>query len=99
MGKRKKIFKRACKDVRAQIGALRELATDHHITIRLNEVRCGRKIRTYHVIFENDTGQVLHYWPGTGRVWCPSTGEKWLVQDCWSALDEAARIAAQMVGW
>lgn len=91
-------MKNLCWDLLADLARLRDLAKDHSLFVLVNEVSCrraGRGVVTLHVIFKNSVGQVLQYWPGTGRVWNPRTKEKGQVADWWEALDMAARIAAE----
>lgn len=47
--------------------------------------------QTAHWMYERSDTQsrVMEYWPATGTVWCPSTGEKWKAADAWEALELA----------
>lgn len=86
-------IKRTCKNALEQLDDLRDLASDHGITVRVAEVDCGRGKKTYHVMFNNSNSiRVLDYWPGTGKIRSPQSGETTVVADCWQALDEAARL-------
>lgn len=93
--KPKKGMKNTVRSAMSDIDKLRDLATDHSLTVRVSEIRCRRGVVSYHFMFEDTKGEcVLDYWPGSGRTWCRATREKGKFKDCWLALDEAARISA-----
>ena len=85
--------KQGCRDAMQDLERLRDLANDHGLTVRANEVHCRRGKRTYHFMFDHGDQRVLDYWPGTGRTYSPLSGEKGMVRDSWEALDEAARLS------
>lgn len=91
------VMKSGCRAVEGEMERLRDLASDHGITVRVSEVQCRGRVRTMHVMFEAGKTRVLDYWPGSGTLRSPRTGETWKVADCWQALDEAARIACGLI--
>ena len=83
-----------CMAVLPQLVELRDLASDHGLTVRCNEM--GKRHRpTLHMIFDAVDGPVLHYWPNNGTTWAPRGGKKGKAADVWEALDEAARLGAE----
>ena len=85
------------REAAGQIDELRDLASDHEITVQLSEVWARRRnVVTYHFIFRDKDGfELLQYWPGSGRIWSKVTGLRASVKDAWDALEEAARISCR----
>ena len=87
-------MKKACFGALQDLPRLRDLASDHALSVRVSEVSCRPGVVTQHFMFDDAAlRRVLNWWPGTGRVYSPMTGEKGKVEDGWAAIDMAARIA------
>jgi hypothetical protein len=85
-------MKRACVEAQQDLADVSRHAELIGIYVRVSRVRCSRKKRTLHIMFEtNDRERLLDYWPGTGRTY-----SKWFGSSCapdlWSALAEALKI-------
>jgi hypothetical protein len=76
-------------------GDVRRAAGGRGMTLQANLVRCNPHADTLHWIFREEGGrQVLHYWPGNGKVWSPATGDKGTAADPWAALEAASKAGS-----
>lgn len=98
--KRHRAMKQGCQVTLNNLVDLRDLASDHGLSIRCHDMR-GRKAHrvTLHVIFDFGKTPILHYWPGNGRVWNPATGAKGKVVDAYAALDMAALTSTERLAY
>ena len=63
-----------------QLSAIQTFCLENGLEVSLSKIT-GTKRWVWHVVFRKDGRPMLHYWPSTGRVWNPETGEKYFVQD------------------
>ncbi len=83
-------------DFTEKLPRLRDLASDHGITIRLGEIRGSKGVlKSYHVMFETGTIRLLNWWHATGKTltWDRKDG---MAFDCFAALDRAIDVAMDL---
>jgi hypothetical protein len=85
-------FKPACLRALRDIDAVRREAQRRGLALYVTVPVAGRTRPTLHwrfVALASGQGEVLHYWPASGRFWVPGTGAKGIVADVWVALETA----------
>jgi hypothetical protein len=82
-------MKRGCVAAAKIMDDLKDLASDHGISIRVNEPSNGQS-KTLHVMFSAHGVRLMDYWPGTGRTW--GQGQKGRAADPYKALDMVIAI-------